>query len=302
MTTLVDANGFVLLCKSYRQDVRRVERMMASVQRHNVDDIPVVLCVPEADVELFRERLATFRYTLITDESVVLAHPDAQARGLLDRYHRTPGSLSQQVVKSEAWRLIGCNAYLCLDSDTVFLRPFGRQDFLAADGHPYTIVHEDKDLFQLALCQGHEDVWTAFLATSRGMQDRFRRQGPVYSYGPFPVLWSARVWHDLERLDLAPKGLTLWDAISQIPSEAHWYGEALHALRSIPLHVIGPLCRCYHYSWQERLLRKLGENEATLAKHFLCVVYQSNWDEALDHGRRRSRLSQWAWNIKRLWR
>lgn len=302
MTTIVDSNGFVLLCKSYRQDVRRVERMMASVQRHNVENLPVVLCVPRADVEVFRAKLTPYRYTLITDESVVEAHPDAQAKGLLERYRRTTGSLSQQVVKSEAWRLVGCDAYLCLDSDTVFLRPFGRADFLAPDGHPYTIVHQDKEFFQLALCQGRGEVWSAFLATSRAVQDRFERAGPVYSYGPFPVLWSARVWRDFEQRYLRPRGLTLWDAIDQIPSEAHWYGEALLSLGSIPLHLIGPLCRCYHYSWQARLLRKLGETEETLAEHFLCVVYQSNWEENLDLRRRRSRLSQWAWLIKNLWR
>ncbi len=302
MTAAPEANRFVLLCKSFRQDVRRVERMMVSAQRFNTDDIPVVLCVPERDVALFRQHLTPFRYTLITDEAVVQAHPHAEAQALLDRYRRTAGSLSQQVVKSEAWRLLGCDAYLCLDSDTVFLRPFCREDFLAADGHPYTVVHQDKDFFQLALCQGHSEVWTSFVTTSRRMQQRFGRPGPLYSYGPFPVLWSAQVWRDLDRLELGPKGLTLWDAIDQIPSEAHWYGEALLTFGSIPVHPIGPMCRCYHYNWQSQIFSKLGENESTLAEHFLCAVYQSNWDEALDHEPRRSRVSKWARTIKRLWR
>ena len=52
--------------------------------------------------------------------------------------------------KAEAWRLLGCSAYLCMDSDTVFLRPATRSDFLTPAGHPYTLLHQSRELLQQA--------------------------------------------------------------------------------------------------------------------------------------------------------
>ena len=39
--------------------------------------------------------------------------------------------------------------YLCIDSDSIFIRDFGKTDFLASDGEPYTVLHQNKELFQL---------------------------------------------------------------------------------------------------------------------------------------------------------
>ena len=45
-------NDFVLLCKSYRGDVRRVKRLLDSLAPHNPEQLPVVIVVPQADQTL----------------------------------------------------------------------------------------------------------------------------------------------------------------------------------------------------------------------------------------------------------
>jgi len=116
------------------------------------------------------------------------------------------------------------------------------------------------------------------------MKDRFGRIGPDYDFGPTPVIWSRKVWQDLDNQMLAPNGMTLWEAIEQEPSELRWYGESLLKFASITLHPIEPLFRCYHYDWQWHALKAAGETHETLARNFLGAVYQSNWHFELDAG------------------
>lgn len=291
---------FAFVCKSYRRDVRRVRRLLDSLAERNPERIPVVVIVPGEDMNLFRESLAGHVHELVPDEDVVRAHPQARERQLLERYRSTPGHLTQQVVKAEAWRLLGCAAYLCMDSDTVFLRPVRLADFVAPSGHPYTLMHQSRELLQLALNRGKPKVAADFRAESRRMMALFGREGPDYDFGPQPLIWSARVWAELHERFFAPRGWTLWDAIDEAPAEIRWYGEALLAYRTIPLSPIEPLFRVYHYDWQWLLLRRLGENENSLAQNFLGVVYQSNWEYELDRVGERSLLSKLSRQFKRL--
>src|SRR5574341_2046344 len=124
------AAEFAIVCKTYRADLRRAQRLLASLARHNRERIPVVVIVPRDDLEVFRDGLQPSHCELVADEDVVAAHPEADARDLQARYRATPGYRSQQVIKAEAWRLLGCETYLCADADAMFLRDFGLADFL----------------------------------------------------------------------------------------------------------------------------------------------------------------------------
>ena len=295
------ADAFVLLCKSYRGDARRVKRLLDSLARHNPERLPVVVAVPEADMTLFREITAGHAARLVSDEDIVRSHPQATERDLLARYRATPGYRLQQVVKADAWRLLGCESWLCMDSDTVFLRDISRSDFITPAGHPYTLMHQSRELMQLALNRGHADMLANFRAESARMKTLFGRVGPDLDFGPTPTLWSARVWADLHERFLAPRGWTLWDAVDHVPTEIRWYGEALLAYRSIPLDAIEPLFRVYHHEWQYIAMQRQGETAQTLARQFLGAVYQSNWEFELDVAGTRSAASRLSRTLKR-WR
>jgi hypothetical protein len=123
------------------------------------------------------------------------------------------------------------------------------------------------------------------------MKERFGRSGPDYQFGTAPFVWSRRVWDDLNAKFLAPDGLTLWDAIAQLPSELTWYGESLLKFGSIPLRPIEPLFRCYGYEWYWQAMNAAGETDDKLSQNFLGVVYQSNWHFELDAGAKIKPLS-----------
>lgn len=279
---------FLLFCKSYAGDLKRIERLWHSVERFNRDRIPLHISVPAADRALFEATLGHPEGLLwVSDEDIVRANPRAN----LDDYQNWDGRLSQQVVKSEFWRYAGCENYLCLDSESEFIRDFQLADFLAPDGTPYTVMHQAKELLQLARNKGIARVAEDHHRDCALLKAAFGREGPDYDFGPTPVIWSARVWRDLDEQYLQSRGMTLWDAIRERPSELRWYGEALLHFQSIPLLPIEPLFRVYHYNWQWHALRRLGEDVEKLKGEYLGVLCQSNWQYQLDHGDQARRKS-----------
>jgi hypothetical protein len=293
--TLMEA--LVLYCKSYSKDVFRVKRLAVSVERHNQERLPFYVSVPAAELPLFAEQLAGLKVHLISDESILSANP----LHLLAEMAALPGGISQQIVKSEFWRLNLCENYLCLDSDAVFIRDFGRDDFLTADGVPYTTVEEVKDLFEGALAQRKTGILENFQREAKAVQNTFERPGRAYSFGPMPLVWSRLVWLSLEKHFLQPRALSFAAAIERHPMESRWYGEALLKYRAIPLYPCQSLFKVYHYSWQLAADRRRGLNQALLSKLYLGVIYQSAWEKELDWPKEPgSWLSRLARRFKRI--
>jgi len=235
--------SIVLYCKSYRRDFLRVKRLLISLQKHNRDKLPFYISTPTADRELLLEVLGkdgqNFSYIWIADEAIIAANPRAPK----DVQLGMPGGLSQAIIKAEFWRLGLADNYLCIDSDSIFIRDFGKTDFLASDGYPYTVLHQNKELFQLATNRGYAKVEQDLREEAIRVQQLFGRQGPQYYCAPAPFIWSANVWQSLDEHYLTPKGITLWDAVTPRHPETLLYGEALLNFQAIPIRMIEPLFR-----------------------------------------------------------
>lgn len=267
-----------LYCKSYPTDLKRVKRLAESVARYNVDAIPFYVSVLERDLPLFRQHLAGLPVELLTDESIIQAAP----RMRMEQVMQMPGSVSQQVVKSEFWRLDLCSAYVCLDSDAFFIRPFTHADFLAPDGTPYTMLDEAHDVLEAALMLGRPRIVQAFAREADLVQGLFQRPGRRYSFGPFPLVWHRAVWQSLEHNYLLPRNMNFADAITQAPIESRWYGEALLAYQAIRLLPAQALFKVYHYAWQKDQDFRKGMNLDQLSALYCGVIYQSAWERDMD--------------------
>lgn len=268
----------VLYCKSYRTDVKRVARLAQSVAKFNTDKIPFYVSAPKADIHIFEDLLKDFDVKLISDESIIALNP-AISQVKLNSMH---GGLSQQVVKSEFWRTGVSQTYLCLDSDCVFIRPFSTADFLTADGVPYTIMDEGRDLLYAVLSRQKKNVIANFHRESSEVQQEFGRQGKHYNFGPNCPIWDARVWASLDEKYSQPRGLSFLDLVLKSPNEQRWYGEALLKYKAIDLLPSQPLFKMYHYAWQQKFDRQVGIKEEQLKQIYCGVVYQSAWEREMD--------------------
>lgn len=269
---------FALYCKSYSTDLRRVVRLARSVQQFNKEHLPFYISVQRSEMALFNEHLQGLEVNLLADEDILDASPRIDTK----QVQNMPGAVSQQVVKAEFWRLGYSTAYLCLDSDAIFIRPFGLDDFLAPDGTPYTMMDEAHDLLEDALLGKRDRIVTAFNQEADLVQQLFQRVGRRYSFGPFPLVWHQAVWESLDTHFLQPRGLSLADAIIQAPIESRWYGEALLAYKAVALLPCQALFKVYHYAWQYDQDRHSGMHTDQLLKLYCGVIYQSAWERDMD--------------------
>jgi len=290
--------NFILFCKSYRKDVYRAKRLITSIATLNEDKIPFYLSIPQEDLALFSQEIdwedlkSVGEFHLITDESIVLSNTHLDTKASLERYYVMPGYLSQQVIKAEAWRLIGCENYLCLDSEAVFMKPFYLRQFMANDSEPFTIIHPNTEFLNLAKSLGKKKAIEHFFQDNQLLRDEFGRTGDHpqdWDFGPAPLIWSKKVWQSLEMNHLTQKGQTIWDAIERLPFEIRWYGEALLKFKAIPVHSHEPLFQVIHYDWQQKYLTPFDQT------NYLGILSQSNWDKELDPSFARKPWLSRAW-------
>lgn len=271
-------SSIALYCKSYRTDLRRLLRLSDSVAQYNSTQLPFYVSVPQEDIPIFKEHLHDRAINLISDDEILRVIPRID----VSKAKQMPGNLLQQVIKSQFWQLGLSDAYLCLDSDAIFIRPFNASDFLATDGTPYSTIDEAHDLLEDATRQKRGRVYDDYAREAQEFQRLFERSGRRYSFGPFPLVWHTAVWKSLEDNFLTPKGMSFADAIAQAPIESRWYGESLLAYRAIALLPCQALFKVYHYAWQFDQDRRLGITITDLAKLYCGVIYQSAWERELD--------------------
>lgn len=256
-----------LYCKSYHRDVQRVRNLLDSVIKHNVDRIPFYVSVPSADKALFESKLGASGYSLICDTDII------------DVPSHVPGWLQQQIVKSSFWKLGVCRNYVCLDSDSEFIRPFRASDFMFNDV-PYTVMHEQHELFSWTCDKVNAlgfDPSKSFAECRLRIMTAFdRTHGRLYDFGPSPVIWSSAVWKSFEEEYLTPAKMTLSQVLTEVPSEFTFYGEWLLASKAIPLLPIEPMFKVFHYQGQYTEMKARGVTLEQLSSVYMGVVMQSN--------------------------
>jgi hypothetical protein len=263
----------VLYCKSYHRDLARVKRLLDSIKKHNKDNIPFYVSMPEDDRKLFKDTLGTDYVKFVNDEEIYSFDLDKQTQ-------QQAGWYLQQVVKSSFWKLDLCENYVCIDSDSYFIRDFYISDFMYSNDTPYTVMHEQKELFEFT-SRYHEyighDPQIGFGDDRNKIMKMFEREGRLYDFGPSPTIWSSKVWKLLYETQLKPKNLDIIDLIQTVPSEFTWYGEFL--LKTLPIVIVPvqPLFKVFHFKPQYDFYKKQGYTEEIFSKNYMGIVLQSNF-------------------------
>ena len=264
--------NIVIYCKSYKNDVDRVKFLLDSINKYNKDNIPFYISIPKSDLKLFKNKLGTSSYTLVVDEDVYIG--------------TSPGWIQQQIVKSNFWKLGLCENYMCIDSDAYFIKDFYKSDFIYEKKIPYTIIHEQKELFSWTVNKTQKlgfDPKESFIKDRKKIMDIFNRNGKYYDFGPSPTMWSSKVWKDLDENYTQPNNLTFEQLLSFSPSEFSWYGEALLNFKSIPIYPIEPLFKVFHYPQQLLEYKKNQITKDMISQNYFGINLQSNWDAPLKY-------------------
>jgi len=251
----------------------RARRLVGSIQQFNTDHLPVVLSVPERDLDRFKECFDGLACSFITDEEILAATCSVYG----DPPKAFPTHLYQQLIKLEFHRMNICRNYLWLDSDGFFIRPFSTADFLHPIGTPYLVQHDCSDLLDFARRTGKIKIISDYHKTRKNMKKLFGRVGPDYDFGPSPVVWSSEVLKDMQSGYLGPKKETIYSLLTEYPCELLLYGEFVHQRKKIPVYPVQPFFKVYHYAEQFFEDEMRGVTREDLAANYLGIVMQSNW-------------------------
>jgi hypothetical protein len=258
----------VLYCKSFNRDFERIKVLFESIKKYNIDNIPFYISVPKNDYNLFSQLEGA---NIVLDEDI---------------FSISSSWIAQQIIKSNFWKLNLSENYVCLDSDSYFIRPFKVSDFMFDENTPYTVIHEQKELFSWSVTKTKElgfDPKEGFINDRQKIMDLFERKGRHYDFGPSPIIWSSKVWKSLEEQYMIPNELTFPDLIEYSPSEFSWYGEALLAFKAIEIYPVEPLFKVFHYPQQYIEYKQQNITEEMIAQNYMGVIMQSNFNSPLKY-------------------
>lgn len=268
--------GFML--KTFAGDAAYTERLVRSFTQFNKDDLPLFIVAPANDLEGFMH-LEGSSVTCVSDESIPIRYLTAAdvSPELADpRPGRSPvGYLNQGLSKLGFFKLGHLDNYVCLDSDTEFIRPFGRADFMSPSNVPWYFAQNYSDLaadpfYAPRYWNDREDCLTKVRETL-GVDDYPRVT--VHN----SLVMSSHVLQDFEEGFLAQRSLDFADLMKICSLEFFWYGVWMQRQKVLPLLQRGDLIRMVNHQGEHLALHSLGIRKRNLAQAYVGVIVNSNW-------------------------
>ncbi len=261
-------NKFVLFCKSYHKDLKRILNLIKSIEKHNKDNIPLFICVPQQDYKLFETYINTKKVSLITDESVV-------EQVFSDNFkYFSLGYMNQQLVKLNFWKLRLCENYMCIDSDAYFIKDFYLSDFMHDEKNPYSVLYHYEEHFfnkeHIHLIENYKDQLTK-IKKEIGFNSR-----QYLSCCGFAIL-SSKVLESFETKFLIPNKLSYIDILTKVPLEFSWYNQWLLKDKTIDIFTHPQFFKIFHYKDQYDEARKKTLTEADISRMYFGICMNSNW-------------------------
>lgn len=257
-----------LLVKSYAADFIYAQRLIDSINSHNVDSLPVYIVVPDSDAPLFQSLIR--ENIFLHFESEFESHlVDEETAGF------RPGYINQEIIKLAFWELDLAENYLCVDSDAVFVRDFTRADFMARPDVPFTFLTEDREL-QVEPNYYHS-TWVNRITSLEKIKEAIGYEGRWLLTVHGHAVFSSKVLESFKRDFLEPRGWDYRDALTVSPYEPTWYNTWLLHTSVIEIIPREPIVKTFHNATQHLDYVLRGVSEEDLARGYIAVVVNSNY-------------------------
>ena len=264
-------DSLAFLLKSYGGDVAYAERLIDSFHRFNTDQLTLHCVVPDEDLSLFAP-LAGGTVRLHAEESLLGQHlVDTPTGGL------RVGYANQEIVKMAFSETGLASNYFCIDSEAVFLRPFGFADFMRDSTTPYSVLVEDNDL--KADPNYFASHWLGREASIRRIMAEVGLEDPIMRTCHGHQVFSAAVLESFVTEFLQPRQWAYRNAIDFSPYEFSWYAMWLQKAAVIPIHQREPLVKVFHTEQQHLMSIAEGITDSDLARGYVAVVVNSNFSK-----------------------
>lgn len=186
------------------------------------------------------------------------------------------GYLNQEIAKLTFFEYGFAEHYLCIDSDTMFIKEFRICDFFYDDDTPYIVLVQDKDL--------HSKSYYINFAKDRihfikkifdfvGLEDSRLRTCHNSQ------IFSSQILQSLKNDFMKPKNLTFIDLLNISPFEFTWYNAYFQKVSLIKEVAIEPYFKMYHTKAEYILDRFSGNHISNLQSQYFGYTLNSNWSK-----------------------
>jgi hypothetical protein len=264
-------HDIVIYIGSYINDIDVYEYLINSIEKYNVDKIPVYTSVRDDDYLTFVNRFKDKKVTFLKDS-------DVNPTKFSSPWHK------QQIIKMSFWRQNVARNIIQMDSDSFFIRNFYKNDFLVNSTHPYTIMHEHKELREFfvrtAMHKPTQEGTThqEYMDVSNKLREVFGTTNikTYWDFGHTPIIVSRKVWQFLYDMYVEPNNLTYEKLIEYASNDQQWYGETILAMDNFPVYPKENLFKVFHYKldFDEYMKNNTIEN---IKYNYLGIGMQSNW-------------------------
>jgi hypothetical protein len=257
-----------LLIKSYEDDFEYADRLIRSINAHNVDSLPTYIVVPEIDIQHFN---------IFSSDTIHILSEDLFGSHLVHQETAgfRPGYINQEIIKLAFWELDLCDNYFCVDSDAVFIRDFNRTDFMAQPGIPFTFLTEDRGL--VVEPDYYQSSWVNRVKSMEKIREAIGYTGQWLFTVHGHAVFSVKVLKSFVTDFLEPRGWDYKDALAISPYEPTWYNTWLLHTRAIDIFPREPVVKTFHYSIQHLSYVLQGVGAQDLARGYIAVVVNSNY-------------------------
>ena len=264
-----------VLLKSYGKDLHHAQRMIETFHRHNKDDLSLFIVVPDEDEQLFRPLVGKNTQLLLESEFVGY---------LVDEplWDLRPGYINQEIIKLAFWERGLTENYFCADSELVFVRDFGYDDFMADEVTPFTVLVEDNEL--KVEPRYYEQHWEGRERHLRRIQELVGLEDRRLLTCHGHQVMSSDVMASLKKDFMEPRGWSYADLLRESPYEFSWYNFWLQKSQVIPIVQREPLVKTFHNRIQELEYAISGVTIVDIARAYVGVVANSNYADAYESG------------------
>jgi len=267
--------NFELFIKTYPDDYHYLSRLLDSIDSHNIERIPVVLCDHSTNFERLKALVGTRAYEIILFPEERLFK---NLRGLEHEEPKYGGGYYRQMYAKLMYGLENRGVdYLCVDSDGIFIKDFGHDAFFDRRGVPHFFFEDDRELYS------QDDYWNA---VGCGREEAFQRICDFFQIDQSLVL-RPHGFQTIRGREVAAFQTWLRDEKDMEVHEAlcnFGYEFALHAAFLARVGTdrtprLSPF-RYFHSAEQMYLASLQMKGEESLRRSFIGVVYNSNFSRA----------------------
>ncbi len=269
---------FCFFCITYEKDFNHLKTMVASFKIHNIENIPLIIALQD-NTKSKNSVTGGGRIKKLEDKNIkVILDSDFAYSYLLDKKPKeigfSLGYINQEIAKLAFFESKYAKHYLCIDSDTIFIRDFRKSDFFYDNKTPYIVLAEDKDLHiapyykdfgtirrkQIERIFTYIGLDTSKIRTCHGMQ-----------------ILSSEVLKDFKEHFMIPNQLSYADLILYSPFEFSWYNAWFIKSKLINEAISEPLFKIYHTKEQFVLDKLAGQTIDAIKSQYIGVIFNSNW-------------------------